>query len=82
MKFAKLFEIDEVHQLLLTKDVDDSDEDNLDYLITARCHVDGVKCSLTLGYDSEENRDEKFENIDFDSAKNLFSNLTNSFLTK
>ena len=63
-KFAKIIELDNARQVLLTKVTDDGDPG---LKITVRNK--GVTSEITIGWDSEEPRDDLFENFDKEMAE-------------
>jgi hypothetical protein len=75
IKFAKLFEIDN-NQILITKDYD-YDEDV--YLLKQRTSFDEVDPSMSMSFDSEEKRDNAFNDYNQDNAQK-FLNLVSSVI--
>ena len=60
-KFFRIIELP-THQVLLTKDFGDKEEDQ-DFLLVISFFFDGVKITQSLGYDDEGKRDKAF--VDF-----------------
>ena len=80
MKFAKLFEVSDEHQILYT--LDEEENSDAPYIIGLTTHFDGVKVSLKLGYSDEVKCAKEFEEIDQNRAelnfKNILSQLSDS----
>jgi len=64
MKFAKLFDLEDGEQVLVTIDYND-DEDH--YELVFRTDFDGVVAQMKLGYDDESKAVEEFEKCELKS---------------
>ena len=65
------------HQVLLTKDFDDSDEANLLLVITI--FFDGVKVCFKLSYEDEEIRDKVFLEMTEEKAQGFLDSIKSEF---
>jgi hypothetical protein len=68
----------ETHQVLLTKDFDNDDEDNSPLLVIT-FFLDGVKVSQKLGYDSEKVRDRVFHEITMEQVSETVNSTAKMF---
>lgn len=60
------------HQVLLTKDFDNEDEDSKPVL-SITFFLEGVKVCQTLGFKEDSERDEAFDNFSEEKAQELLS---------
>lgn len=65
------------HQILLSKDFDDDDENML--LVTITFFIDGVKVTQKYGYESEDMRDETFDKITNEQVQKILDNTLAMF---
>lgn len=73
-KFAKLFEMLDDEQLLVTLQ-----EDNDEYLVVFKTEIDDFVVSTDLRYDTFEEQIEAFNKIDKDLANNLYQSMVKPF---
>ena len=65
------------HQVLLTKDFDE-DEENTP-LMTVTIFKDNCRAEVKMGFDTEEKRDEVFNEFTIESAEKLLKNVLDNF---
>lgn len=75
-QFAKLFDVQDGHQVLVTKEFNNED-DSFD--IDVRTNYGGVKATITGGYDSEAKRDQMFDEYDEVKAREFMQGILNKF---
>lgn len=73
-KFAKLFDIDG-DQVLVYKSATDDNNPSLEFRWQA---AEGVAVTVEAGFDSDETRDEAFENFKSDRAKSMLERFNKS----
>ena len=65
------------HQVLLTKDFDDDEENSR--LLTVTFFLEGIKVSQKFGYSDEEKRDEIFVDFTDENAQKMLNNTLAMF---
>jgi hypothetical protein len=71
-KFAKLFVIDEESQVLVTRTIEEEDQE-APYKITVATDYRGIYLAAAYGFKEEEKADEMFEQYDLNTAATFFS---------
>jgi hypothetical protein len=71
-KFAKLFDIDEESQVLVTRTLEEEDEE-APYKITVATDYRGIYLAAAYGFKEEEKADKLFNEYDSTSAATFFS---------
>ena len=75
-KFAKLFDVGN-DQVLLTKDYNEESEE---YEIKISTSISDIRCSVKLGFKSEDSRNKGFDNYNEENAKHFQNEI--AFLLK
>ncbi|HEY0056308.1 MAG TPA: hypothetical protein VGB63_13205 [Pedobacter sp.] len=73
MRFAKLFDVGDDDQILITKSWDDRDQSEL--LVTTVKTEEGLTIDQKAGYDSKEERDAHFDGVDQERAEALYEGI-------
>jgi len=71
-KFAKLFDVGN-NQVLLTKDYNEESEK---YEIKISASISDIRYSVSLGFNSENSRNEGFDNYNEENAERFQSGIT------
>ncbi len=78
MKFAKLFDLEDGEQVLLTVEYDDEKDQ---YELVFKTDFDGATASMKLGYKEESMALESMEKVELERAQELRSSMSKHFIT-
>ena len=78
MKFAKLFDLEDGEQVLLTVEYDDEDDQ---YQLVIKSDFDGATATMKLGYKEEHLALEEMEKFELDRAKKFRATMEKHFIT-
>lgn len=77
MKFAKLFDVSETHQMLYTQK---ENEDDQEYELVIRCDNEGVSCEMSIGFTNVDAMKEAFEKTNQESADKMYKKIIEQFV--
>lgn len=82
MEFAKLFTLNNGHQVLYEKGYSNEDEDkDAPNTLAIVSHAEGVRVSATMGFETQEELSEAFDTLSITTAQSFFDGLLKEIIS-